>query len=278
MNEGAAGGKRNGEEEGARQPRSGPLTNREREIFELVADGLSGAEIAARLVLSPETVRTHIRNAMAKLEASTRSHAVAIALRRGEIGARRHERRRRGQDRRSAAPAPDVSGAPGRANGSGRLDPSALAAPLDAALEGLLSLWDVDAGWVYLADDDGLTLLRAAERLGGDAVGLPATIALGDGALGRAALERRSQVLPATGSESGAMIVAPMLDGGRLIGVIGLATRSSRATGRQELLLLQALAGRVGEVIQTGGPKTRAGIEQALAGFRASWASATRAR
>lgn len=66
--------------------RPGPLSRREREVFELLADGLSGAEIAERLVLSPETVRTHIRNGMAKLGASTRSQAVAIALHRREIG------------------------------------------------------------------------------------------------------------------------------------------------------------------------------------------------
>jgi DNA-binding NarL/FixJ family response regulator len=61
------------------------LTPREREVVALLADGLSGEEAAERLVLSPETVRTHIRNAMAKLEAHTRAGAVAEALRRGEI-------------------------------------------------------------------------------------------------------------------------------------------------------------------------------------------------
>ena len=61
------------------------LTPREREVLGLLADGLSGEEAAERLVLSPETVRTHIRNAMAKLEAHTRAGAVAQALRRGEI-------------------------------------------------------------------------------------------------------------------------------------------------------------------------------------------------
>ena len=62
-----------------------PLSDREREILTLLADGLTGAEIAERLYLSPETVRTHIRNAMSKLGASTRAHAIAIALRRHEI-------------------------------------------------------------------------------------------------------------------------------------------------------------------------------------------------
>src|SRR5688572_28902587 len=70
----------------AKRARTGPLSNREREVFELLAEGLSGAQIAARLVLSPETVRTHIRNAMGKLGASTRSQAVVLALRRREIG------------------------------------------------------------------------------------------------------------------------------------------------------------------------------------------------
>lgn len=61
------------------------LSNREREILDLVARGFTGEEAAKRLYISPETVRTHIRNAMGKLEANTRGHAVAIALREGEI-------------------------------------------------------------------------------------------------------------------------------------------------------------------------------------------------
>jgi DNA-binding NarL/FixJ family response regulator len=61
------------------------LSPREREIMDLLAQGLTGEQVAERLVLSPETVKTHIRNAMGKLEASTRVHAVAIALREGFI-------------------------------------------------------------------------------------------------------------------------------------------------------------------------------------------------
>jgi len=57
------------------------LSTREREILGLLANGLSNPEIAARLFISPETVRTHVRNAMAKLEADTRTQAVALALR-----------------------------------------------------------------------------------------------------------------------------------------------------------------------------------------------------
>lgn len=65
--------------------RIGVLSPREREVLDLLAQGLNGEEVAERLVLSPETVRTHVRNAMEKLEANTRVHAVAIALRQGEI-------------------------------------------------------------------------------------------------------------------------------------------------------------------------------------------------
>jgi PAS domain S-box-containing protein len=61
-------------------PELGELTPREREILHLVALGRSSPQIAAELVISPETVRTHVRNAMAKLGARTRAQLVAIAL------------------------------------------------------------------------------------------------------------------------------------------------------------------------------------------------------
>lgn len=61
------------------------LSGREAEVLTLLARGLTGEEIAQRLVLSPETVRTHVRNAMGKLEARTRTEAVVKALERGEI-------------------------------------------------------------------------------------------------------------------------------------------------------------------------------------------------
>jgi DNA-binding NarL/FixJ family response regulator len=61
------------------------LSPREREILGLLSQGLSGEQAADKLFLSSETVRTHVRNAMAKLNASTRVHAVALALQRGEI-------------------------------------------------------------------------------------------------------------------------------------------------------------------------------------------------
>jgi PAS domain S-box-containing protein len=56
------------------------LSPREREILGLLARGLTGEQIAERLVLSPETIRTHIRNAREKLGASTRVEAVTMAL------------------------------------------------------------------------------------------------------------------------------------------------------------------------------------------------------
>jgi DNA-binding CsgD family transcriptional regulator/PAS domain-containing protein len=62
------------------------LSPRESEMLMLLAEGLSGEEIAEKLVLSPATVRTHIHNAMVKLGAHTRGHAIATALRAGEIG------------------------------------------------------------------------------------------------------------------------------------------------------------------------------------------------
>jgi DNA-binding NarL/FixJ family response regulator len=61
------------------------LSPREREIMGLLSQGLSGEEAAKQLFLSSETVRTHVRNAMQKLGAATRAHAVALAIQHGEI-------------------------------------------------------------------------------------------------------------------------------------------------------------------------------------------------
>jgi DNA-binding NarL/FixJ family response regulator len=61
------------------------LTRREREVLRLLADGLSNEEIGKRLFISPETVRTHVRKAMDKLDADTRTQAVATALRQSLI-------------------------------------------------------------------------------------------------------------------------------------------------------------------------------------------------
>jgi PAS domain S-box-containing protein len=57
-----------------------PLTEREREVVTLIALGHETAQIAAELHISPETVRTHVRNAMARLGAHTRAQLVAIVM------------------------------------------------------------------------------------------------------------------------------------------------------------------------------------------------------
>jgi PAS domain S-box-containing protein len=57
-----------------------PLTEREREVVTLIALGRETARIAAELHISPETVRTHVRNAMARLGAHTRAQLVAIVM------------------------------------------------------------------------------------------------------------------------------------------------------------------------------------------------------
>lgn len=61
------------------------LTQRERDVLRLLADGLSNEEIGKELFISPETVRTHLRKAMGKLDADTRTEAVATALRQSLI-------------------------------------------------------------------------------------------------------------------------------------------------------------------------------------------------
>ncbi len=67
----------------AQQRRTGghALTQREREVLRLLADGNTNEKIGAELSISPQTVRTHIQKAMEKLGAQTRVQAVATALR-----------------------------------------------------------------------------------------------------------------------------------------------------------------------------------------------------
>lgn len=61
------------------------LTQRERDVLRWLANGCSNEEIGQRLFISPETVRTHVRKAVGKLGAQTRTQAVAEALRRSLI-------------------------------------------------------------------------------------------------------------------------------------------------------------------------------------------------
>ena len=61
------------------------LSPREREIMHLMAEGRTADAIADEISVSVETVRTHVRNVIRKLQARNRVHAIAIALERGEI-------------------------------------------------------------------------------------------------------------------------------------------------------------------------------------------------
>ena len=60
-------------------------TAREVEVLQLISDGLVNREIGVRLFLSEETVKSHVRHLLAKLQARSRAHAVAVGFRRGLI-------------------------------------------------------------------------------------------------------------------------------------------------------------------------------------------------
>jgi len=62
-----------------------PLTPREVDVLRLVAGGNANKEIAARLSLTEESVKSHLRNILSKLRANDRTHAVTIGLKRGMI-------------------------------------------------------------------------------------------------------------------------------------------------------------------------------------------------
>lgn len=66
-------------------PAEQPLSEREREILQLLAEGFHTEEVARRIGLSVETVKSDTKRVIAKLQADTRTHAVAIALRQAII-------------------------------------------------------------------------------------------------------------------------------------------------------------------------------------------------
>jgi DNA-binding NarL/FixJ family response regulator len=73
-------------------PFAGPLqeleqepTAREIEVLQLISEGLVNREIGNRLFLSEETVKSHVRHLLAKLQARSRAHAVAVGFRRGLV-------------------------------------------------------------------------------------------------------------------------------------------------------------------------------------------------
>jgi DNA-binding NarL/FixJ family response regulator len=84
--------KRRGNQGGEVIPFAGPLqeleqepTAREIEVLQLISDGLVNREIGVRLFLSEETVKSHVRHLLAKLQARSRAHAVAVGFRRNLI-------------------------------------------------------------------------------------------------------------------------------------------------------------------------------------------------
>lgn len=78
----AAGPGRHGQRHGA----GSTLTEREREVLGLIADGRSNREIARALVLSEKTVKTHVSNILMKLDLSDRTQAALWAVRHGAAG------------------------------------------------------------------------------------------------------------------------------------------------------------------------------------------------
>ena len=67
------------------------LTQRELEVLQRAADGLSNKEIAARLVISEKTVKNHIANIFSKLRVNDRTQAILYALRKGLVTMPREE-------------------------------------------------------------------------------------------------------------------------------------------------------------------------------------------
>jgi len=74
------------DEAGSGQGRGGSLTEREREVLGLIADGRSNREIARALVLSEKTVKTHVSNILMKLDLADRTQAALWAVRHGVTG------------------------------------------------------------------------------------------------------------------------------------------------------------------------------------------------
>lgn len=75
-------------QEATERQRVNRLTDRQREILQMMADGIPPKEMAARLNLSPLTVRTHIQNTLTRLAVHTKAEALAVAIRHGKISAR----------------------------------------------------------------------------------------------------------------------------------------------------------------------------------------------
>ncbi|MGZ8579589.1 MAG: LuxR C-terminal-related transcriptional regulator, partial [Actinomycetota bacterium] len=70
---------------GSDEQRATPLSKREREILQKVADGSTTRQVATELGISPHTVKTHLERIFEKLGANDRAQAVAIAIRTGIV-------------------------------------------------------------------------------------------------------------------------------------------------------------------------------------------------
>lgn len=71
---------------GPRAPVDAELTSREREVLELLANGMRPKQIARELVISPKTVASHLQSVLAKLGVHSRAEAISIAYREGFVG------------------------------------------------------------------------------------------------------------------------------------------------------------------------------------------------
>jgi DNA-binding NarL/FixJ family response regulator len=74
-------------------PTRQPLSRREQQVLELIADGLENQAIADQLYVSVETVRTHVKSILRKLSSRDRTHAVAVAFRSGVLAVDRDDQR-----------------------------------------------------------------------------------------------------------------------------------------------------------------------------------------
>jgi DNA-binding NarL/FixJ family response regulator len=74
-------------QEATERQRAGRLTRRQTQILQLMADGLSGKEIARRIGVSYSTLRTHIQNILTRLGVHTKVEALAVAIRHGKVSA-----------------------------------------------------------------------------------------------------------------------------------------------------------------------------------------------
>jgi two-component system, NarL family, nitrate/nitrite response regulator NarL len=87
----AVGGARSAEDRHAALL-GGQLTEREREVLALLVDGASGADIAERLTISTNTVRTHVQSVLTKLQVHSRLEAATFAVRHGLVAAPAQQR------------------------------------------------------------------------------------------------------------------------------------------------------------------------------------------